>query len=119
MKSLEDLKKLRDSARHMLHLREGGENIQIVIGMGTCGIAAGARDTLAAIMQELKQLEMLNVVITQTGCVGRCDKEPLVDVILPGEPRVTYGKVDGARAREIIAEHVVNQRVVAEWVVER
>lgn len=119
MKSLEDLKRLRDSARHMLHLREGGENIQIVIGMGTCGIAAGARETLAAIMEELKRLETLNVVITQTGCVGLCDKEPLVDIILPGEPRVTYGKVDDARAREIIAEHVVNQRVVAEWVVER
>lgn len=119
MKSLEDLKKLRDSARQMLYLREGGENIQIVIGMGTCGIAAGARETLAAVMQELKQLELLSVAITQTGCAGLCDKEPLVDIILPGEPRVTYGKVDAARARKIIAEHVVNQRVIAEWVVER
>lgn len=119
MKSLEDLRKLRDSARHMLHLREDGENIQIVIGMGTCGIAAGARETLAAIMHELRQLGMLNVVITQTGCAGLCDKEPLVDIILPGNPRVTYGKVDEAKAREIIAEHVVNQRVIEKWVVDR
>lgn len=119
MKSLEDLRKLRDSARQMLHLREGGENIQIVIGMGTCGIAAGARDTLAAIMQELRQLNILNVVITQTGCAGLCEKEPLIDIVLPGESRVTYGKVDAEKARQIIAEHVVKKRVIDKWVVER
>lgn len=119
MKSLEDLRKLRDSARQTLHLREGGENIQIVIGMGTCGIAAGARETLAAIMQELGQLNIPNVIITQTGCAGLCDKEPLIDIILPGEPRVTYGKVDAERAHEIIVEHVLNKRVVSKWVVER
>lgn len=119
MKSLEDLRKLRDSARQMLHLREGGENIQIVIGMGTCGIAAGARETLAAIMLELRQLSIPNVIITQTGCVGLCDQEPLIDIILPGEDRVTYGKVDAEKARRIIAQHVVNKQSIDEWIVER
>lgn len=119
MKSLEDLRKLRDSAHQMLQLREGGENIQIVVGMGTCGIAAGAREVLVAIMQELRQLNLPNVVITQTGCVGLCDKEPLVTVIRPGDARVTYGKVDAEKARRIIADHVVNNQIISEWVVER
>lgn len=119
MKSLEDLRKLRDSARQMTHLREGGEKIRIVIGMGTCGIAAGARETLAAIMQELERLNLFDVAITQTGCAGLCDQEPLVDVFLPGQPRVTYGQVDEERARQIIGEHVVNGRVIEKWVVER
>jgi NADP-reducing hydrogenase subunit HndB len=119
VKSLEDLRKLRDSARQIMHLREGGENVQIVIGMGTCGIAAGARETLAVVMEELKRLNLFDVIITQTGCAGLCDKEPLVDVILPGQPRVTYGKVDEERARRIIEEHVVNKRVIEKWVVER
>jgi len=119
VKSLEDLKKLRDSARQMMHLREGGDSVRIVIGMGTCGIAAGARETLAAVMQELERLHLYDVVVTQTGCAGFCDKEPLVDVILPGQPRVTYAKVDGERARRIIDEHVVNGRVIEQWVIER
>ena len=119
MKSLEDLRQLRDSARQMLYLREGGGKIEIVIGMATCGIVAGARETLVAIMQELEQLCMPNVVIKQTGCVGLCDQEPLVDVTFPGEARVTYGKVDAEQAKRIIADHVVNNQIVREWVVER
>jgi len=119
VKSLEELRQIKESARQMMHLRDEGKTIRIVVGMGTCGIAAGARETLAAIMQELEQRKLLDVVITQTGCAGLCDKEPLVDVILPGQPRVTYGKVDEERARRIIEEHVVNKRVIEKWVVER
>lgn len=119
MKSLEDLKKIRESAQAMIHLREGGEAVNIVVGMGTCGIAAGARETLSAILDELQKRNLSNVVVTQTGCVGLCEKEPLVDVIVPGQPRVTYGYVNGDKARRIVASHVVNKQVIGEWVVQR
>lgn len=119
MKSLDELKKIRESAQQMMRLREGGEGTRLVVGMGTCGIAAGARETLAAIMDELQKRNLDAVVVTQTGCVGLCEKEPLVDVIRPGQPRVTYGYVDAEKARKIIANHVVNNQVIGEWVVQR
>lgn len=119
MKSLEELKKIRESAQQMIRLREGGEAIRIVVGMGTCGIAAGARETLAAIMDELQKRNLSEVIVTQTGCVGLCEKEPLVEVMRQGQPRVTYGYVDADKARKIIANHVVNNQVIGEWVVQR
>ncbi|NLY53336.1 MAG: (2Fe-2S) ferredoxin domain-containing protein [Firmicutes bacterium] len=119
MKSLEDLKKLRESAQQIMRLREGGESIRIVMGMGTCGIAAGARETLAAIMEELQAHNLHDVIVTQTGCAGLCDKEPLVDVIWPGQPRISYGNVDAERARQIVLQHVKNKQVVEEWVIRR
>ncbi len=119
MKSLEELKKIRESAQQMMRLREGGDVTRLVVGMGTCGIAAGARETLTAIMDELQKRSLETVVVTQTGCVGMCEKEPLVDVIRPGQPRVTYGYVDAEKARKIIANHVVNNQVIGEWVVQR
>lgn len=119
MKSLEELKKIRESAQQMMHLREGQDGVRIIVGMGTCGIAAGARATLSAIMDELQKRNLTDVVVTQTGCVGLCEKEPLVDIIRPGQPRVTYGYVNGDKARQIIASHVVNNQVIGEWVVQR
>ncbi len=119
MKSLEELKKIRESAQQMMHLREGDDAVRIVVGMGTCGIAAGARETLSAIMDELQKRNLSDIVVTQTGCVGLCEKEPLVDVIRTGQPRVTYGYVNGDRARQIIASHVVNNQIIGEWVVQR
>ncbi|MGI6344879.1 MAG: (2Fe-2S) ferredoxin domain-containing protein [Bacillota bacterium] len=119
MKSLEELRQIKESARQMMHLRDEGKTIRIVVGMGTCGIAAGARETLAAIMQELEQRKLLDVVITQTGCAGRCDEEPLVDIILPNEARVTYGRVDAERARQIIASHIVEGKIVSDYVINR
>ncbi len=119
MKSLEELRRIRDAAQQMMHVRQGDDTVRIVVGMGTCGIAAGARTTLAAIMDELEKRNLHDVVVTQTGCVGLCEKEPLVDVIRQGQPKVTYGYVDGERARQIIASHVVNGQIVGEWVVRR
>lgn len=117
MKSLEELAKLREEAQKLTGLRENNESIKIVIGMGTCGIAAGARETLMAFLDELAKRNISDVKITQTGCIGLCDKEPLVEVLVPGKEKVTYGKVNADRARQIISNHIVNGNIVNELVV--
>ncbi|MGB4171296.1 MAG: (2Fe-2S) ferredoxin domain-containing protein, partial [bacterium] len=89
LKNLEDLRKLREKVKDDLNERFGGE-IKIIVGMGTCGIAAGAREVMAAILNELRTRN-INATVTQTGCIGMCEKEPLVDIVRPGEKRITYG----------------------------
>ncbi len=117
MKTVEELERIRKQAQAMTRLREGRETTKIVVGMGTCGIASGARETLSAIMDELARRNIQDVVVTQTGCVGLCEQEPIIDVVRPGAPKVTYGKVTGEKARQIVARHVVNGQVVGEWVI--
>jgi NADP-reducing hydrogenase subunit HndB len=106
MKNLEELRKIRDNVRATLALRAGGQRAKIVVGMGTCGIAAGARDTLLAFMAALDDASIADVAVTATGCAGFCDQEPLVDVEIPGQPPVRYGRVDAAAARRIVTEHI-------------
>ena len=117
MKSLDELARIREQAKQAIQLREGQTGAKIVVGMGTCGIAAGARETMNAILDELAKRNLSQVTVTQTGCVGLCDQEPLVDVILPGQAKVTYGHVSPERARQIVANHVVNGNIVGDWVV--
>ena len=117
MKSLEELAEIRKKARSQLEVRDGKGGPRVVIGMGTCGIAAGAREALTAILDELAKRNLSNVTVTQTGCAGLCDQEPLVDVIMPGQAKVTYGRVDANRARQIVANHIVNGSIMGEWVV--
>lgn len=117
MKSLEELAKIREKAKRQLELREGEDDPRIVVGMGTCGIAVGAREARMAILDELGKRNLTNVTVTQTGCVGLCDREPLVDVCMPGQPKVTYGRVDAGRARQIVANHLVNGNIIGDWVV--
>lgn len=116
MKSLEDLHKLREKLKADIKLRKE-EGTKIIVGMGTCGIAAGAREVMSTILDELAVRKLINVQVQQTGCIGMCEKEVLVDVIRPGEPRITYGKVKPEDVKKIIAEHVVNGRIVEELVV--
>lgn len=117
MKSLKELEELRRSAREAIELRQREGKTRIVIGMGTCGIAAGAREVMSAILDELAKRKLTNVVVSQTGCIGLCVKEPLVEVILPGQPKVSYGNIDGRRARQIVAQHVVNGVIVRDWAI--
>lgn len=117
MKTLEDLKKVREKALEQMKIREGKFSAKIVVAMGTCGIAAGARDVMTAILDELDKRGISDVSITQTGCKGLCEQEPTVDVIKSGEPGVTYGYVDTDKARQIVAQHLVNGNIVGEWVV--
>ena len=116
MKTVEDLRRLRETLHSQVRLRhEGGT--QVIIGMGTCGIAAGAREVMAAVLDEVAKRKLEDVIIKQTGCIGMCEKEVLLDVVRPGEPRITYGQVKPEHVPRIIAEHVVNGRIVEELVV--
>ncbi len=116
MKTLEDLKKLREKLQADAQIRHA-DGIRIIVGMGTCGIAAGAREVMTAVLDEIAKRELKNVTVHQTGCIGMCEKEVLVDVARPGEPRVTYGKVKPADVPKLVSEHVVNGRIVEELVV--
>ena len=119
MKSLQDLERIRKEVQERMRVREGEKETKIVVGMGTCGIAAGARDVMSAILAELAARNITDVTVTQTGCVGLCEYEPLVDVIRPGEERVTYSYVNAEKARQIVAKHVVNGQIIGEWVIAR
>ncbi|MDR1943779.1 MAG: (2Fe-2S) ferredoxin domain-containing protein [Synergistaceae bacterium] len=116
IKSLEDLRKIKERARGETSARhESGT--QIIVGMGTCGIAAGARTVMTAILDEIAKRGLHDVSVMQTGCIGMCQKEPLVDIIRPGEARVTYGNVKPENVPTIISEHLVNGRIVNDLVV--
>ncbi len=117
MKTIEDLKKVREKALEQMKIREGKYSAKIVVAMGTCGIAAGAREVMTAILDELDKRGITDVAVTQTGCKGLCEQEPTVDVIKSGEPAVTYGYVDTDKARQIVAQHLVNGSIVGDWVV--
>ena len=117
LKSLEDLEKLREQAQKEIKVRLE-TNTTITIGMGTCGIAAGARATMHAILEELEKRE-IEAHVTTTGCIGMCVREPLVDIEQAGMPRVTYGNVHPDMIPRLIEEHLINGNVVEEWVVGR
>jgi NADP-reducing hydrogenase subunit HndB len=117
LKSIEELRKLRDSAQKDLRVRtETGT--RIIVGMGTCGIAAGARDVMHAILDELAAREIQAHVAT-VGCIGMCAREPLVDIEQAGKPRITYGNVKVDMVPRLIEEHLVKGHVINEWVVGR
>ncbi|MBO6055273.1 MAG: (2Fe-2S) ferredoxin domain-containing protein [Oscillospiraceae bacterium] len=118
MKSLEDLKAIREQMQAKINLRSNDEdNIRVVVGMATCGIAAGARPVLNAIVDEVNKRHLNNVTVTQTGCLGVCRLEPLVEVYVPGQDKVTYVKMNEEKARKIVAEHIVNQQVVDDFTI--
>lgn len=116
MKTVEDLKRLREQLQADNRLRHAA-GTQVIVGMGTCGIAAGAREVLAAILDEIAKRGIQDVNVTQTGCIGMCEQEVLVDIVRAGEPRISYGKVTPDFIPALIAEHVVNGRVIEERVV--
>jgi NADP-reducing hydrogenase subunit HndB len=117
IKSLEELKRIREEAQKDLRVRtETGT--RIIIGMGTCGIAAGARDVMHAILKELERRD-IEAHVETVGCIGMCAKEPLVDIEQAGKPRVTYANVTPDMVPRLIEEHLVHGRVVQEWALGR
>ncbi len=116
IKSLEDLRKIKESSKDLTSARSGGAT-RVIIGMGTCGIAAGAREVMTAVLEELDKRGLRGVAVETTGCIGMCQKEPLLDVIRPGEPRITYGDVTPADVVRIIGEHLVGGKVVEDKVI--
>ena len=117
IKSLEELKRLKEDALQKREAKAIAGRAQIVVGMGTCGIAAGARETMKAILQYIEDENLQDIIVSQTGCIGLCEWEPIVQVSTRGAPQVTYGKVSGAKVLEIMKEHVVGSHVVEKYLI--
>ena len=117
MKSLAELEAIRNKAIKNVDLRTKNFEKKVVVGMATCGIAAGARPVLAAVVEEVAKRNLSDVVVGQTGCIGVCRLEPLVEVFLPGQEKVTYVKVKPEMAKRIVSEHLVNGSVVTEYTI--
>lgn len=118
MKSLAELQAIRDKAKAQLNLRqENPDAIRVLVGMATCGIAAGARPVLNAFTEEIAKRGLQNVTITQTGCIGICQFEPVVEIEVPGEEKVTYVKMTPEKAVRIVNDHLVNKNVVTEYTI--
>lgn len=118
VKTLEDLRKLREDALEKRRVKSASGQIQIVVGMGTVGIAAGARETLKAILDYIEQESLSDVIVRQTGNIGLDSWEPIVQVTVGENPKVTYGKVSPDVARRIMKEHIVGSQVVKEFAIE-
>ena len=114
MKSLEELLAIKEKAQAQIAARdpEGNDGIRVVVGMATCGIAAGARPVLKAITEELEKRNVKNVSVTQTGCIGMCQYEPIIEVYAPGKEKVTYVQMTAEKAVKVVANHLVNGEVV-------
>ncbi|MGQ9552485.1 MAG: (2Fe-2S) ferredoxin domain-containing protein [Anaerolineae bacterium] len=115
--SIEELRSLKEKALKDLQVRLG-TGTRITVGLGTCGIAAGARETMQAILRELGDRN-IEATVNTVGCIGMCFREPLVDIEQAGMPRITYGNVTADRVPQIIEEHLVNGRVIEKWIVGR
>ena len=119
MKSLAELEAIRKATLSRINVRkeEKGETTRVVIGMATCGIAAGARPVMLAFVDEIQKRQLQHVTVSQTGCVGMCRLEPMVDVYVPGQEKVTYVHVKPEMVPRIVAEHVVNGRPVEAYTI--
>ena len=117
MKSLEELKAIKAKMQDKVNLRTSSAQTRIVVGMATCGIAAGARPVLAAFVEGINEAGLSdNVIVTQTGCIGICQYEPVVE-IFNGDEKVTYVKMTAERAKEVIEKHIKGGNVVTEYTI--
>ena len=116
IKSLEELKRVREEALQKKKMKATPGNIQVIVAMGTCGIAAGARDTMKSVLNFIETNAVSGVTVTQTGCIGKCEQEPIVQVVIGDQPKVTYGKVNAEVAEQIMKQHVQNGMPVKDYV---
>lgn len=119
MKSLAELEAIRNKIKNQVDVRKDSDedSIRIVVGMATCGIAAGARPVLSTLVDEVGKRNLSGVTVAQTGCIGMCRLEPIVEVIQDGKEKVTYVKMTEEKAKKIVAEHIVNGKVVTEYTI--
>lgn len=116
IKSLEELKRAREEALAKKQLKATPGHIQVIVAMGTCGIAAGARDTMKSVLNFIETVNLSGVTVTQTGCMGMCEQEPILQVVIGDQPRVVYGKVNAEVAAQIMKQHVQNGTPVKDYV---
>ena len=119
MKTLAELMAIKEATMQKMTVREdtGDDAIRVVVGMATCGIAAGARPVLNAFVDEVAKRNLKGVTVSQTGCIGMCQYEPIVEVIQPGKDKVTYVKMTADKVAKIVNEHIVNGNPVVEYTV--
>jgi NADP-reducing hydrogenase subunit HndB len=118
IKSLDELKRIREEALQKKQLKAAPGNIQVIVAMGTCGIAAGARDTMKSVLSYLETEKVSGVTVTQTGCMGLCEQEPIVQLVLGDQPKIMYGKVDPQVVQKIMNQHVQNGQPVKENIIQ-
>ena len=118
MKTLEELKAIREKMQSQVSMREEDHaRTRVLVGMATCGIAAGARPVLNEFLQEINKRGLSGVTVTQTGCIGMCRLEPIVEIFKPGEEKVTYVKMTPDKVAKVVTEHIVNGRPVMEYTI--
>ena len=116
MKSLAELKAIRDKMQGQVNMRgEDNNHIRVVVGMATCGIASGARPVLTTLADKVQQKQLTNVIVTQTGCIGLCQYEPIVEVYEPGKEKITYIKMTPEKAEEVLEQHLIRGRVLTKY----
>jgi NADP-reducing hydrogenase subunit HndB len=116
--NLEELKAIRDKAQKDIQLRQKEGRVKIVVGMGTSGIASGARDVLKTFVDEIATRNLLDVMVTQTGEKGLASQEPLIEIVEEGKPTIVYGNMDAEKAKRVVAEHIVKGNPVLDYVIE-
>jgi len=116
--NLEELKAIRDKAQKDIQLRQKEARMKIVVGMGTSGIASGARDVLKAFVDEIATRNLVDVMVTQTGEKGLASQEPLIEIMEEGKSTVVYGNMNAEKVKKVVAEHVVNGNPVLDYVIE-
>lgn len=116
--SLEDLKIFREEALAKLKMKKSAGVVQVFIGMGSCGIAVGARELMKAVLDYIEKNQVENVIITQTGCVGPCGQEPILQVLEGGSEKISYGKVSPEIAKKIMQSHVVEGNIFKDNVIQ-
>ena len=118
MKSLEELKALRDKMQGSVTLRNESEaGTRVVVGMATCGIASGARPVLTTLSNAVAEKQIEDVAVTQTGCIGLCQYEPIVEVFQPGKEKVTYVKMNPEKAMEVVEKHLIGGNPITEYTI--
>ena len=118
MKTVSQLEAIRAKMKQQMDLRQNNQdNIRVVVGMATCGIAAGARPVMTAFLEEVAKRNLNNITVSQTGCIGVCRLEPIVEVFAPGQEKVTYVKVKPEMVPSIVEQHLVNQNVLTEYTI--
>lgn len=118
--TLDDLRRMRGEKQKAMEMRDASnKDVQVIVGMGTCGIAAGAKDTFTALMDAIGEKGLSNVLVRQTGCMGLCHSEPTVEVVVPGMPAVIYGHVDAMTAKAIVEKHIQGHELIDDKILDR